>query len=128
VAAGLSAPAGSRDSPPRTCLTSVPWHRQLDWSRSGVLALGTDPSALTALLMRRPPGSALVAIVAGFGLAWGVTKAATGFSALAVGVRITDPRTWILAAASEAVTRALAGWWPAQQAARVDPVGVLRQT
>jgi ABC-type antimicrobial peptide transport system permease subunit len=47
---------------------------------------------------------------------------------LLYGLEPRDPATLLSAAAMLAAVGALAGWWPAYRASRIDPAEVLRET
>ena len=87
-------------------------------------ALGASATSLRGLVLRDG------LVVAGAGLGIGVLTAwALGrtLSSLQYGVTTADPMTWIIVLVVIAGTTVLAAWRPAHQAARVDPVRLLRE-
>jgi len=87
------------------------------------MALGADKGTVLRMVF----GSSLRFVV--IGTALGLTAAAVAgqyISTQLFGVTPTDPMTYAVVAALVITTAALATWWPARQAARVDPAITLR--
>jgi predicted permease len=87
-------------------------------------ALGASASSLRGLVLRDG------LVVAGAGLGIGVLAAwAFGrtLASMQYGVTTADPMTWLIVLVVVAGTTMLASWRPARQAARTDPVQLLRE-
>ena len=87
------------------------------------MALGADRRSILSLMM----GEA--ATLLGIGLGAGVVlslAATTAAKALLFGMKPSDPLTLLVATISLAVVAAVASFWPAQRAARLDPMVALR--
>ena len=86
-------------------------------------ALGASPVQLRRLVMR----DGLLVAVAGVGLgsaaAWALGRA---LASMQYGVTRGDPLSWLAVVAVLGATTAAASWRPAREAARVDPVLLLR--
>jgi ABC-type lipoprotein release transport system permease subunit len=63
-------------------------------------------------------------VLVGGGFAWMLARSLT---ALQYGVTPGDPLTWVSVAGVLVTTTLLASWWPAHQAAKADPVALLRE-
>jgi hypothetical protein len=87
------------------------------------LAVGAQPRAIVALLMRE--GMTLVVVGAVLGVLLGFGSAEV-LRSLLYGVGSSDPITFIAAPVILIVVGALAAFLPARRAGRVDPAGVLR--
>jgi putative ABC transport system permease protein len=87
------------------------------------LALGARREDVRWRVVRQSIALAGAGIVAGLALAAGAVQLIEG---LVHGVASLDPATFITAALGLALVAAGAAWWPAQAAARVDPVETLK--
>jgi ABC-type antimicrobial peptide transport system permease subunit len=87
------------------------------------LALGARREDVRWNVVRQSLALAAAGIVAGLGLAAGGVQLLQG---LVHGVASLDPGTFAGAALGLALVGAGAAWWPAQAAARVDPVETLK--
>jgi predicted permease len=87
------------------------------------LALGAQREDVRWRVVRQSLGLAAAGIVAGLALAAGGVQFIQG---LVHGVASLDPATFAGAALGLALVAAGAAWWPAQTAARVDPVETLK--
>ena len=87
-------------------------------------ALGAQPGAMRRLIFRE--GFTLVAagVLTGVVGGWFVARALSSFQ---YGVTVTDPAAWTAVIGVLALTTLGASWRPARQAARVDPVTLLRE-
>jgi predicted permease len=87
------------------------------------MALGAEPRDILKMVMRQST------IVVGAGLLVGLAVALIGTSAIAnfiVGIKPTDPVTFITVAAGLTVVALVACWIPARRATRVNPIVALR--
>jgi putative ABC transport system permease protein len=87
------------------------------------VALGAQPPAVVRLFVRHS------AVLAGLGIAVGLGGAAALsqlMSALLFGVGPLDPVTYLVVSAGLTAIALLAGYLPARQASRLDPVVALR--
>lgn len=66
---------------------------------------------------------AVAGLAAGAGLAWPLSR---GLGSLTVGVTAANPIVWGVVLAAIGASNLLAGWRPAAQAMRADPVVLLR--
>jgi predicted permease len=88
------------------------------------VALGASQSHVLTLIMRE------AAVLLAFGVALGIVfslVAGRAASALLFGLQPHDPLTLVGSAALLAVTAALACYWPAYGASRMDPMAALRE-
>jgi predicted permease len=88
------------------------------------MALGAAPSGIVRLVFQRV--GVLIAAGVSLGLA-GSLWAARFVEALLFRLEARDPVTFAGAAAVLTAVGALAAWWPARRAARLDPATVLRE-
>jgi putative ABC transport system permease protein len=88
------------------------------------MALGAQPAAVVAMILRRGVALAGIGVVIGLGGAWAATRAMT---TLLYGVTPTDPVTYAAVPAILIAVALVACWIPARRAARLDPAMVLRQ-
>ena len=88
------------------------------------LALGASPTRIASLVLRTGLGLALAGVAAGTVAALAATRV---LSSLLYGVEPTDPVTFTAAALGLLAVAALASFLPARQAARLDPLAVLRE-
>jgi putative ABC transport system permease protein len=87
------------------------------------MALGAEPRDILKMVMRQST------IVVGAGLLVGLAVALIGTGAIAnfiVGIKPTDPVTFITVAAGLTVVALVACWIPARRATRVNPIVALR--
>jgi predicted permease len=87
------------------------------------MALGAEPRDILSLVLRQS------AIVVGSGLLVGIVVALIGTRAIGnfiVGIKPTDPATFITVAAALSVVALIACWIPARKATRVSPLVALR--
>jgi predicted permease len=87
-------------------------------------ALGATGGELRRLVLRDGLTIALTGVLVGGGFAWMLARSLT---ALQYGVTPGDPLTWVSVAGVLVTTTLLASWWPAHQAAKADPVALLRE-
>ena len=87
------------------------------------LALGATTGGVVGLVLRRGVTLALVGTAIGLALAAVMGRFLT---ALLFEVRATDLATFVAAPALLVAVAALASFWPARRASRVDPAVVLR--
>jgi predicted permease len=87
------------------------------------IALGGEPRAILAMVLRRGLVVTLVGLAIGVGLSLLGSRAIAG---LLFGVAATDPVTYLLIAGGLAVVGVLATYGPASRATRVDPLVALR--
>jgi ABC-type antimicrobial peptide transport system permease subunit len=87
------------------------------------IALGAEPTAVLALVLRDGLGLAAVGIAAGL-----VAFVALGtfLRGMLVGVTPTDPVTLVAVTLAILVVCAIASWVPAWRASRIDPLDALR--
>jgi ABC-type antimicrobial peptide transport system permease subunit len=87
------------------------------------MALGAAPQVILRMVLRQS------VVVVGVGLAVGLAAALVGTRAMGsfiVGVRPTDPVTFVTVVALLAVVALVACWIPARRATRVSPLVALR--
>jgi predicted permease len=87
------------------------------------MALGAEPRDILAMVMRQS------ALVVGVGLLVGLAIAFAGTRAIAnfiVGIKPTDPATFITVAVSLTLVALVACWLPARRATKVSPLVALR--
>jgi hypothetical protein len=87
-------------------------------------ALGATPASLHRGVTRDALSLAAVGLAAGALAAWTLGRA---LSSAMYGVSATDPAAWLAMLVIVAGTTLVAAWRPARQAARVDPVALLRE-
>jgi putative ABC transport system permease protein len=87
------------------------------------VALGAQPGDLVAMVVREGMTVAILGITAGLAASLGLTRLMAG---LLYGVGATDPRIFTGASATLAMTALFASWWPARNAASIEPVIALR--
>jgi putative ABC transport system permease protein len=87
------------------------------------MALGAQASEVVALVLRRPLQLVAAGLIAG---AAGTVAARGLLAKLLYDVSPTDPVTLAAVAVTLAVVAALAGYFPAKRASRLDPAAVLR--
>ena len=88
------------------------------------MALGARPQDITSQVMRENLTVAGVAVLAGLGGAWALTRY---LESLLYGVTTMDPPTLAVAPVVLAVTVVLASLGPARRAGRIDPMTALRE-
>ncbi len=87
------------------------------------MALGADRSAVSRQVMRAALRSSVLGVMVGCVLCVAATRALAGFLA---GVSVTDPFSYVMAAAVLVAAASLAALMPAKRAAAVEPVVALR--
>ncbi len=88
------------------------------------MALGASARQIRQLVLRDGIIVALTGIGIGMAAAAAVARTLASFE---YGVKITDPASWLLVIGVLGGTTIAASWRPARQAARVDPVVLLRE-
>jgi putative ABC transport system permease protein len=89
------------------------------------MALGASPAGVVRLVLSRVSLLVSLGVLAGAGLSpWASRFVAT----LLYGLEPRDSATLVSAALTLAAVGALAGWWPAWRASRIDPAKVLRES
>lgn len=87
------------------------------------IALGASPTDLQNSILLRTPGLAALGLVLGMAASRAVTGA---LESLLFGVSPGDPVTFIGIGSLLIVVAALAGYFPARRASRIDPMVALR--
>jgi ABC-type antimicrobial peptide transport system permease subunit len=87
------------------------------------MALGAQPGAILAMVLRDTSILVLVGLAVGLPAAFGATRL---ISSELYGVGSADPLSFLVAIIMLAAVSALAGYLPARRAARVDPIVALR--
>jgi predicted permease len=87
------------------------------------MALGASARDLQAGIMFQTMRLAGLGLLIGLGASWMLTRALAG---LLFGVTSTDPVTFIGSVAVLAIVAAMAGFFPARRASRIDPMAALR--
>ncbi len=87
------------------------------------MALGARPGQLVRLSLRRVVGSTGLGLAIGLALAFALMR---GLSGLLFGVVWDDPPVYLAATVVMAAIAVLAGYLPARNAGRIDPVRALR--
>jgi len=87
------------------------------------VALGAQRGNVIAMVVREGMTLALLGIVIGLAASYALTRLMTS---LLYGVKATDPRIFAAASATLAVMVLFASWWPARNAASIEPVIALR--
>ena len=82
-----------------------------------------DEASVVRLVLSRVTALVSIGVLAGVGLSLWVSKFA---SALLYGLHPRDPVTLVTAAIVLGATGALAGWFSAHRASRIDPAEILR--
>ena len=88
------------------------------------VALGAQRGDVIGMVVREGMGLGLLGLVAGLAASYTLTRL---MSSLLYGVTATDPRIFAAASAMLALTVLFASWWPARNAAGIDPVTALRE-
>jgi putative ABC transport system permease protein len=88
------------------------------------MALGAQPAGIFRLIVGQGLRLTAVGIVAGLIGAFALTRLMT---TMLVGVKATDPATFVTMAIVFFVIAAVSSWFPAWRAASVDPNEALRQ-
>jgi predicted permease len=89
------------------------------------MALGAEPSKILILVVGQGLWLSAIGVVAGLAAAFASTQLMT---TMLVGVKPTDPLTFVGMAAVFFVIAALSSWLPARRAAAVDPTTALRES
>jgi predicted permease len=87
-------------------------------------ALGASPGALRSVIYREVLTLTASGVVVG---AAAGSLVASALAAFQYGVSAADPSTWVIVIGTITITSLTAVWRPARQAARVDPVRLLRE-
>jgi predicted permease len=87
------------------------------------IALGASPRQILALLLRQGVQLVVAGLLFGLAGAWALTRA---MSHMLVGVRPSDPVTYLTVSALISSITLMACWLPARRAMRVDPTVSLR--
>jgi putative ABC transport system permease protein len=88
------------------------------------VALGADPAAVRAIVLRRGLALALFGAVGGLVIAAAVSRT---MASLVFGITPTDLATFAGAAAAMLLVAGIASWIPARRAAKADPVAILKE-
>jgi ABC-type antimicrobial peptide transport system permease subunit len=88
------------------------------------VALGADPAAVRAIVLRRGLAMAVTGALAGAAIAAAMSRT---LSALVFGITTTDAATFSGAVAMMLGVAAIASWIPARRAAKADPVAILKE-
>jgi len=88
------------------------------------MALGARPGSIFNLVVGHGMRLTLAGLIAGIMAAFALTRA---MSTMLVGVKPTDPLTFVTMAAAFLVIAILAAWLPARRAANLDPTVALRE-
>jgi predicted permease len=88
------------------------------------MALGAEQARVLGMVMREASLLILAGLAIGLGTTLGLTRFVASFL---YGVKPNDPRTLALAALTLALVAALAGFFPARRASRLDPMTALRE-
>jgi predicted permease len=88
------------------------------------MALGAGPARIFQLIVGHGLRLSLVGLVTGLVAAFALTRLMT---TMLVGVKATDPATFVAMAVVFFVIAALASWMPARRAAGLDPTAALRE-
>jgi putative ABC transport system permease protein len=87
-------------------------------------ALGASPTQIRRLVVRDGVVIVGAGVAAGTIAGWLIGRL---LASLLYGVTLADPAIWVAMVSAVAVVSLGAGWLPARQAARVDPVTLLRE-
>ena len=88
------------------------------------LALGAEPAAVRAMVLRQGVAVAVIGVAVGLAAAWASTRLMTS---LLFDVSARDPVTFATVALALTCVSALAAWLPARRAAGIDPLQALRE-
>jgi predicted lysophospholipase L1 biosynthesis ABC-type transport system permease subunit len=88
------------------------------------MALGARPARLVMAVAGEGIGLSAVGIMLGAATALAVTRL---LSKLLFGITATDPRTFVSVAGLLLLIAAIASYWPARRAMRIDPILALRE-
>lgn len=89
------------------------------------MALGAEHGDVRGMVMRQGMAFALLGVLIGIGGAFALAKQIASFL---FGVTSWDPLVFVSIPVILLVTAAIAVWWPANRATRVDPATALRQS
>ena len=87
------------------------------------LALGAQASQVTRVVVREALTLAVIGVALGTGVALPLTRLLSG---LLYEISPTDPATFVGVGALVAVVAAVAAWFPARRATRIDPATTIR--
>ncbi|HEU0186041.1 MAG TPA: ABC transporter permease [Blastocatellia bacterium] len=88
------------------------------------MALGATPGGVFKLVVGHGMRLSAIGVAIGLAAAFGLTRAMTG---MLVGVKATDPATFLTMAALFLIIAAVASWAPARRASGLDPTIALRE-
>ncbi len=89
------------------------------------MALGAEPSTILTLVVAQGLRLSAIGVAAGIAAAFASTRLMT---TMLIGVRATDPLTFVGMTAVFFVIAAVSSWLPARHAATVDPTTALRES
>jgi putative ABC transport system permease protein len=87
------------------------------------MALGAAPRDILTMVLGQSLIVIAIGVLIGLGAAFGGTRA---LASLLIGVRPSDPATFVIVVAALASVAILACWIPARRATRVSPLAALR--
>jgi ABC-type antimicrobial peptide transport system permease subunit len=87
------------------------------------MALGASADTLQRTILLQTLGLAGIGMAAGAAASWVLARTLSG---MLFGVTPNDPVTFMAMAAILAAVAALAGYWPARRASRIEPMSALR--
>jgi putative ABC transport system permease protein len=88
------------------------------------MALGADASHIVALVIGKGMGLSAAGVALGLAAAYAATRLMT---TMLVGVKATDPLTFVAVAGVFFAIAAFSSWLPARRAAALDPTSALRE-
>jgi ABC-type antimicrobial peptide transport system permease subunit len=86
------------------------------------VALGAQRGNVIGMVVREGMAVSVIGIAAGLAASFALTRL---MASLLYGVRSSDPRIFAAASATLAITALFASWWPARNAATIDPITAL---
>ena len=88
------------------------------------MALGAPPSSILGMVVGQGLRLSAAGVAIGLVAAYSVTRL---MATLLVGVRATDPQTFVVMIVVFFVIAVISSWWPARLAAALDPTAALRE-